>query len=391
VAAVVVRWSATAAEEPMKTPVVLSLPVLAMLIGAWSCGGGGGGGGNADADTDTDADIDGDTDADTDTGDECVPGDEQPWLEPADIGFEEIDPPLGGSFIYYGVWGGGADSLEMISSDGSIEGTRFKVHRLWSFGVAADGETIAFSSADPYQEEHFCLTIGDAIQFSWLWRPGSEPEHVTTVLVNDECHLFGPDDATLYMCRRAGFWQQMTDDGFQFGSDPYRILIHELATGEETWLTPLVEATSDIGPALRDDGSILFWRQEFEGTGFAQWLMSMDGDGGGVSYLVESGTNPVTNPDGTVVLFRQAWSSIRMGSSQSPAEAAELIPAADGTVYDYAFSPDQQRIVFTRGRSDASCSDLWVAEIANAEQVRIVDCVATGRFITGVSWVETEQ
>jgi hypothetical protein len=370
-----------------------AMTLLLLANGAVACGGGDGAGdASTDADGDTDTDGDGDTDGDTDTEAECVPADEQPWLEPADIGFAEVSAPLVGSFVYYGVWGGaGTDSLEMMATDGSEEATRFTVHRMWSFGVAADGETIAFSSGDPLQEEHFCLTVGDAIQHTWLWRPGTDPQQITTGRVNDECHLFGPGGQRLYLCRRAGFWQQSTEDGFEFGSDPYRILAHDLESGEETWLTDLDPVVSDIGPALRDDGSLLFWRQEPAGTGFVQWLMSMNDDGSDASYLVESGTNPVTNPQGTAVLFRQAWKSIRVGDSHAPGAAAELIPAADGNVYDYAFSPDQTRIAFTRGRLDASCSDIWIADVATATEERLVDCVVTGRFITGIAWLETQE
>ena len=381
------------------TPNPLRVAAAGLLFALAACDGSGSSGpddAGADADTDADADADADTDADADadtdtgTGEACVPADEAPWLEPADIQLMEVSEPLTGSFLYYSVWGS-PDSLEMITPDGLTAATRFTVHRLWSFGVAHDGVTVAFSSLDPQQEEHFCITVGDAIQHSWLLPPDGPAEQITTGRVNDECHLFSPDDQTIYLCRRAGFWQEMTDDGFQFGSDPYRILSHDRQSGDESWLTDLQDGVSDIGPALRSDGSFLFWRQEPDGTSFAQFLMSMDADGGNVEYLVESGTGPATSPDGGSVIYRASWSEILLGDAFDPATAELLIPAGDATVSDLVFSPDMTRIAFTRGRPDASCSDLWVADIETAEETLLVDCVAADQFIAGIAWVEANE
>jgi hypothetical protein len=345
--------------------------------------------GSADADTDVDSDTDTDTDtdADTDTGEECTPVDEAPWLAPDDIDFTEVDEPQVGSWIYYGVWGP-PDSLEMINPDGTSSATRFTVNRLWSFGVAHDGVTIAFSSVDPSQEEHWCVTIGDAIQYTWLFAPGEPPEQITSGPHNDECHLFSSGDDQLYLCRRDNFWQELTDDGLEFGNDPYRVLVHEISSADETWLTPLDEAISDIGPALRADGTILFWRQV--SPSFDQSLMSMDADGTDIQELVADGTNPVTSPDGLQVLYRDGWRRLMLGDSADPAAAAQIIDGGDDFIVDFDFSPDLTQVAYTRGREDASCSDLWVAEIDGQNQTLVVDCVEAAQFITGVRWVQID-
>ncbi len=364
--------------------------VAAMMAGC--SGEDGSSGSDADSDADSDSDSDADADTDSGTGEECVPVEEPPWLEPDDISFLEIDPPLGGSFIYYGVWGsGGADSLEMITPDGQQSGTRFEVHRLWSFGAAHDGETIAFSSLDPYQQEHWCLSLGDAIQYSWLWEPGSEPVQITSGAINDECHLFSADDSILYLCRRASFWQQTGPEGVEFGNDPYRILTHELVSGEESWLTPLAEGVDDIGPAPRADGSILFWRQTFEGGTPVQTLMEMESNGSAVAEVLESATNPVTSPDGSQLLFRMSWRELRLGDAADPAAAATIVDGGDDMILDYDFSPAADRVVYTRGRQDASCSDIWVSQIDGSDQTLLVDCVEEETFVSGVQWVEVAE
>ena len=132
-------------------------------------------------------------------------------------------------------------------------------------------------------------------------------------------------------------------------------------TVRKTWLTELVETNSDIGPALRADGTVLFWRQQ--APSFDQALMSMDADGSNVESLVDNGTNPVTSPDGTEVLYRDSWRHLMLGDSSDPAAATMIIDGGDDFILDYDFSPDLSQVAYTRGREDASCSDLWVADI----------------------------
>ena len=354
------------------------------MIPACADDGGGSADGDADTDTDTDTDGDADTDADTDTDTDADP----PWLEPSDISFEEVDPPMEGSFIYYGVWGS-PDSLEMISPDGLARGTRFTVNRLWSFGAASDGVTVAFSSVDPYQEENWGLTIGDAIQYTWLLDDGADPVQITSGSINDECHAFSPDGELLYLCRRANFFQEMEGDDLVFGSDPYRILVHELAGGGEEWLTPFVEGVSDIGPALLGD-EILFWRQEPDGGSFAQSLMRMGSDGADVEYVLEGATAPVVSPDGESVAYRLGWSTLAVAPAADVASGEAIIASETGNFYGVSFSPSSARIAYLLGREDAMCSDLWVAGADGADQTMLIDCVGEGIFPNGVQWVGSE-
>ena len=371
----------------MKRYTIFAMAAL-FAAGLCACSEDAGSGGDADTDTDVDTDTDADTDTDSDTDTDTDSDAGMPWLDPADIGFEEVDPPLPGECIYYGVWGStGTDSVEMISPDGLATGTRFRVDRLWSFGVAHDGATIAFSSADPFQEEHFGVTIGDAIQFTWLFAPDAEPVQITSGNINDECHLFSDDDQTLYLCRRASFWQEIVDDTFEFGNDPYRILTHALGSGEETWLTPLVEYTSDIGPAVMTGGDILFWRQEPD---LDQGLWRMHGDGSSVEEVRGGATNPVVSPSGDLVAFRQEWSMLVVAPADDLLGGTVILDTEPQFFYGFSFSPDETRLAYLLGHDGASCSDLWVADVDGSDPSMLLDCVVEGVFTSGVEWVVTE-
>jgi len=345
---------------------------------------------DTDADTDADADSDADSGADTDTDSDTDSDTDTDvfWLTPDDIDFEEVDPPLPGDCIYYGVWGStGIDSLEMISPDGLATGTRFTVNRLWSFGVAHDGVTVAFSSVDPLMEEHWGLTIGDAIQYTWLFEPGEQPVQITAGNINDEGQLFSDDDQTLYLCRRANFWQEVVDDTFEFGNDPYRIMTHDLGSAEETWLTPLVENVMDIEPAVLPDGDILFWRQNPD---FSQELMRMGGDGSDIVSVLDGATGPVVSPDGDLVAFRQGWSELVVAPADDLLGGTTVVDGGSEFFYGVSFSPDQARIAYLLGHAGSSCSDLWIADVDGSDPTMLVDCVAEGVFTSGVEWVMTE-
>jgi hypothetical protein len=343
---------------------------------------------DVDAGTDTDTDADAGDDSGADTDSDADTDTEVFWLTPDDIDFEEVDPPLAGELIYYGVWGSsGTDSLEMISPDGLTTGTRFRVNRLWSFGVAHDGVTVAFSSVDPFEEEHWGVTIGDAIQYTWLLGPSGAPVQITAGNINDEGHLFSDDDQILYLCRRADFWQEMVGEELQFGNDPYRIMTHALSGGGEAWLTPLAENVSDIGPAALPDGDILFWRQNPD---LSQEMMRMHGDGTGIELVRDGATNPVVSPDGDLVAFRQGWSALVIAGADDLLGGTPILESETEFFFGFSFSPDQARIAYLLGRADASCSDLWVADVDGTDQLMLVDCLAEGVFTSGVEWAATE-
>jgi hypothetical protein len=341
---------------------------------------------DSDTDTDTGTDTDSGTDTDTDTGIDTDTDTEVFWLTPDDIDFQEVDAPLPGECIYYGVWGG-TDSLEMISPDGLTSGTRFTANRIWSFGVAHDGVTVAFSSVDPSEEEHWGLTIGDAIQYTWLFAPGEQPVQITAGNINDEGQLFSADDKTLYLCRRANFWQEVVDDTLSIGNDPYRVLTHDLGSAEETWITPLVENVNDIGPAVLPDGDILFWRQNPD---FSQELMRMSGNGSDITSVLDGATGPVVSPGGDLVAFRQSWSALVIAPADDLLGGTTVVDGGDQFFYGISFSPDQTRIAYLLGHAGYSCSDLWVADVDGSDPMMLADCVADSVFPVGLEWAQTE-
>ena len=88
--------------------------------------------------------------------------------------------------------------------------------------------------------------------------------------------------------------------------------------------------------------------------------------------------------------FRDQWRRLMHGSAADPAAATTIVDGGDDFILDYDFSPDLMQVAYTRGREDASCSDLWVADIDGGNQTMLVDCVDADRFVTGVQWVQVD-
>jgi hypothetical protein len=192
-----------------------------------------------------------------------------------------------------------------------------------------------------------------------------------------------PGDQTLLMCRRNDF----SDSG---DSTPYRILEVDVATGAPTFLTPLDPAYSDIGPALRDDGSMLFWRQEFQSGKSVQSLMQMNGDGSALSYLLTGSTSPRTSRDGTKVLFRWGnWHTLGVAPSHDLSKATTVL-AGSQNVYEFDFSPDLTQAVYSIGRIGQNCNDVYVIKLDGTGKTRIVDCVADKKSPSGLQWVQAQ-
>ena len=57
----------------------------------------------------------------------------------------------------------------MRSSKPSSRATERCRHRVWSMAASRAGDRIAFSCADKLQEKRYGITIGDAIQNTWMY------------------------------------------------------------------------------------------------------------------------------------------------------------------------------------------------------------------------------
>jgi Tol biopolymer transport system component len=342
----------------------------------------------------SDAAYDAGFDAGLDAGGSCVPVTEKPpKLTPDRIAFAEVNAPARGSFLYLTVWGDlGTDSVQALSPDGKDRKVLFTANRIWAAGATQDGKAFAFSSADPDQEKDYYLTVGDAIQYTWIYKPGSAPYQLTNGNINDECHSFVDGGKKLLMCRRADFYQCMQGSDFVIGNDSYRILTVDIASGDEQFLTPSVETIQDIGPQLRPDGTILFWRQEYKSGKFVQSMMSMNGDGTGIKSVGEGWTAPKLSPDGTKVLFRaNKWMQIMLSPSGDFSSPVLVKDGAGKRLTKFDFSPDSKKLAYSIEHASANCDDIHVADLPDgANDALILDCVKEGLNVVGLRWVEVK-
>ncbi len=305
-------------------------------------------------------------------------------LTPEQIGFENAELPQKGSVIFYNNWATGnkKDSVEMISPDGTYRAVRMYANRVWSFGVSQTGNLLVFSTNDPYQEEHYGLTINDAIQNTWLLGDSLLPVQISFGPVNDECHNFISDEL-LMMCRRANF---RPDPEYYVLSDPYRILTHNLLSHEEIYLTPLDQKYNDYYGAVRDDGIILFNRNIVADRTID--IMSLDISDGKISLLLEDANGPVLSPDGKEILFKKkGQNKIFLSSSYDLNGAVPVIDGGNRIIGRYVFSPDGSMIAYTLEDRANNCSDLMISERDGSNINKILDCSDEKKFITVIHWV----
>lgn len=308
-----------------------------------------------------------------------------PSLTPELIGFESPKMPKKGSIIFYNNWSmiGGKDSIEAISPDGSYREVLIYVNRVWSFGVGKNGNLLVFSTNDPYQLERYGLNINDAIQNTWLFDWKSPPIQISFGPVNDECHTFISDEQ-LMMCRRANF---RPDPQYYVVSDPYRILIYNLKSGQEDFITPFDVRYNDYYGAIRSDGVILFNRNIIANRTID--IMSLEPKTKEINLILKDANSPVLSPDGNEVLFKKkGQNKIFLSSAFDLNNAIVIIDAGSRLVGRYVFSPDGSKIAYTLDDRANNCYDLFVSDKNGENPQKILDCSDDKKFITVVNWIE---
>jgi hypothetical protein len=307
----------------------------------------------------------------------------------ADVGFEEVTPAWTGSVVYINSWigdGTGAvkDTIEMIRPDGSARAVRMRANRVWAFGVAHDGKTLAFASADPFQAQRFpdLAGLSDAIQHTWLWKPAGDPVLISRGRTNDECHVFLPGDGTLLTCRRDGF----AGSGQDFTTPLYRVASTDLATDVATWLTPESADTMALQAWPRADGSILFEQVVGQSPSLAQ--IAADAT---ISTVLAGGSEPVVSYDGTRVLFQKAGGPrLWAGPSDDLAAAVETVDPGTEILEDASPSPDGTQVAYGLYESTRNCTNLWIASADGTNPRLLIDCAKDGTQLTVVRWVQAD-
>ncbi|MBA3453675.1 MAG: PD40 domain-containing protein [Deltaproteobacteria bacterium] len=308
-----------------------------------------------------------------------------------DIQFVAGEALPSGNWLLASEWAGTPNKVFALdpANLGGPARTVFTATRVWSMGAKKDGSAILFSSHDPMQEAHFGVTIGDAIQNSFVF---DSPTRTIRLLgdggawanVNDECFHPSADGAFVNLCRRYDF----TADSF-LGWRLGRITVSD---GSFEFVRPDAPGGPFELNAQEIPGTtkILFeLRARPPATGVSIHTRDLVT---GVEVMVrQNAYRPVLAPDGHRVLFADPMNQSRLKTFdlQAPGDAAVVVSptlsAGDGT-----WSPDGQTIVYTVFDQANSCDHIervtWSGSTWSAPE-RLRNCVQTREFIANLSWI----
>lgn len=307
-----------------------------------------------------------------------------------DIGFEAMQDLPSGSWLLLNEWASSPNFAFVLPTDDLGTSTRrvlFTVNRVWSMGAAADGSAIYFSAWDPRQQERYGITIGDAIQNSYVYQPATrEVRTLAWGSINDECQEPSPDGAYLYLCRRYDW----TPEGAYLG---WRIGRLELATGDFEFLRPDAPGGPfELNPVPLPGGTTVLFEERARPPLTGATLRTIDLASGAEEQVRVQAGRPQLAPDGHRVLFEDATDQFRLKilDLDAPAAPLEVVsPTID--IGDAAWSPDGATIVYTVYDAANACDHLEVVADEGAAwsaPTRVRDCTSTGEFVTDISWIE---
>lgn len=304
---------------------------------------------------------------------------------PADIQFQAVNPIPSGEQILFNDWNPSPNTVSSVTPDGATTTKLFTAYRVWSLGVSRSTGTVAFACGDPQQEAHYGIPILDAIQHTWLYDVATQK---ATLLadgnVNDECHAFGPGDATLYLCRRYDF----SNCG---DNKTYRLGKIDLATKAFTFLSPEdpMNMSMALDPQPTSDGaSILFESITPDPPTFDHTVQQMGLPSGTPMDVRPTAGAPVLSPDGTRYVYADYTDYGKLWVSALDGSGAVRIAPVRGT--GVTWSPDGTKVAYLSDDANVSCAHIDVVNAdgsSAAAPVRIRDCTSTNEFITQLAWI----
>jgi hypothetical protein len=307
---------------------------------------------------------------------------------PMDIGFEAVSPLGTGDWLLFNDWDAQPNTLSAMKPDGSGTTVLFKVNRVWSFGVSHDAKTIAFSCADPFQEQRYGITIGDAIQHTWLYEAFGLSAKTPTLLasgnINDECHSFGPGDTELWVCRRYDFDAQGAYKG-------WRIARIDLATKAPTWVTP-EEKPFALSPQITPGGAQMLWTKLVITPPSTQTysIEKMALPSGTPQTLKATAGRAALSPDGTRYAYTDYATTARDLWVAPVAGGGAPVQVTKAKASHPAWSPDGTEIAYLIDDGVANCQHVDVVKADGSEAMaprRVRDCTKNKGFLTQLAWV----
>jgi hypothetical protein len=333
------------------------------------------GGGGMDAGTDAPADV---------LTDGYVP-----VPTASSIDFTAKNPLPSGEQILFNDWNQQPNPVLSMKPDGSGATEIFAAYRIWSMGASHSGNRIAFACGDPEQAQHYGITLGDAIQNSFLYDAGTQSISVLAYgNINDECHTFNASDTRIYVCRRYDFTPglQSTNKGYRLGSI-------DIATQSFGFITPDVQYQMDLYPQPTPDESEFYFTHIVITPPSTQTrsIMKMALPNGAPALVRDNASDEALSPDGTHYAYAD-WSD-NFKLYVSSLDGSSVVKVADNAGTSLTFSPDGTELAYLRDDSTANCAHIEVVHTDGSDAsspTRIRDCSKTGEMITELAWIDRQ-
>jgi hypothetical protein len=309
-----------------------------------------------------------------------------PWVPtPADTQYQAVSPLPSGEIILFSDWNAFPTTLNAVPAAGGAKTTVFESYVVWSFAVAPSSRRIAFSSGfpDDLQLQHYGTNSGNAIQPTWLYDPTTQDiTLVTSGNLNDECHLFGPGEKNLYICRR-------TDFDAMGMSKNYRVGVISLKNDAFTFLTAEIADEDDLYPAVNADETELLFGSDVIQSSMQTFSVKVEGLPPTTPTVVRANAYaPVFSPDHSRLAYTDYGD---MGALYvANADGSNPVKIATEGGDSAVWSPDGTRVAFLVYDSPNNCSHIDIAAADGSEvdaPVRFRDCSTTGEFISAIGWV----
>jgi hypothetical protein len=310
----------------------------------------------------------------------------------ADIDFVAVHPLPTGEQILFNDWNTDPNALYSMPAGGGTVTEVFRAYRIWSMGISRARDAIAFSSGYPLavQDEHFAIpTLGDAIQHTFMYDVASQTVQVVSYgSINDECHVFAPNDTALYVCRRYDFQASCDGSDIAYTNRGWRLGRINLPGGAFTFLSPDVDLDWALSPQPTPDGTALFYaRIQISGTTQTRTVMKLALPGATTELWKEKAAFPVLSPDGSKLAY-QNWDDqytlyVANADGTQPLKISSKKNASEAV-----FSPDGTQVAFLFDEQDGCCIEAVKVDGTEVDAPRcLYNCSANNEFITELDWI----